>query len=103
MNSVVFGYESLAINFILILVFGDWNGLAEVNTGVVEELELLSLVVVPGLLLLPPVHIRGLGGQSDAIGYHEDHSAAHDDEERLQSHVVFQRCPSHSLEKSYVH
>ena len=76
----------------LVLVFG--NILAHLRVVVsrgVQELELLGVVIVPGLLVLGPVDIGGLGGQAGDVGPNEDHAGAHDDKQGLQGNVMLQR------------
>merc|ERR1711879_943308 len=57
----------------------------------VEPLELPVLIVgeqLLGVLLLAPVHISGLAGQSSNIGTHKDNADPHDGEEGLEGDVV---------------
>ena len=55
------------------------------NASPVLIISILLLHVVLG-----PVDVGGLGGQSSNVESHKGDANSHDHEQRLQSHVVFQ-------------
>jgi hypothetical protein len=86
---------------LLVLVIGDLADGGVINVVRVHELELLVLVVVPGLVLLHPVDIGSSRCQPKDVPTNKGNSACHDDEKRLKGFVVLQTLQCHALQEKH--